>query len=382
MRKGQGLGKNSPISLSLGKENYEALIERHGQWVRWLQAFRCSCTTANNRPDIHCALCGGEGYQYRFQRTIEEVLSLFVQDGTLIELPVKHVGIIINDIRDYMGIQYTEDGRFGRYVRISGPRRPAKGERLDLSVTRPIVKTLESDRAFYKGAGNFLIGGLALTGVPGVANNRVTSADIISIGSLDNETIGVNYPVMTSKRAMAFAEAMAEPEDTDVVIAKKIEYIEPFFFIVTGQQTHEADVKFLESIQGDASMSFPECYKVGEGDIVTLLAANQVGKRTIVRGAGDIDTLPEFYIEEIKEIEDAGNKYLLGTDFTLWGTNKIRWLGDNRPIAGANYFVFYDYNPTYRVIRDYPNVRSSENQNLPRRVALKLLSTFADRKLI
>ena len=28
---GQGLGKNSPISLSLGKESYEAMIERHGQ---------------------------------------------------------------------------------------------------------------------------------------------------------------------------------------------------------------------------------------------------------------------------------------------------------------------------------------------------------------
>ena len=31
---GQGLGKNTPVVLSLGKGNYEALIALHGQWVR------------------------------------------------------------------------------------------------------------------------------------------------------------------------------------------------------------------------------------------------------------------------------------------------------------------------------------------------------------
>lgn len=40
---GVGLGKNSAVVLSLGKENYEALIERHGQWIRWRVATKCSC---------------------------------------------------------------------------------------------------------------------------------------------------------------------------------------------------------------------------------------------------------------------------------------------------------------------------------------------------
>jgi len=381
MSKGQGLGKNSPINLSLGKENYEALIERHGQWVRWLQAIKCTCTTLNNRPAINCALCGGEGYQYRFQKTIDEVLSLFVTDG-LIELPAKFNDVVIHDIRDYMGLEYTETGRFGRFVRISGPRQPGKGERIDLSVTRSIVKAFETQSVKYNGLGSFIVDGLTLAGAEGVANNRVTSADIVSIGSLENETISVTYPVSATKRAIAFAEVFDDPEETDVLIARNIEYVDPFFFVVTGQQVHESDAKFLESIQGDASMSFPECYKVGEGDVVTLLAANQVGKKSISRGTGDYDTLPEFYVESITQIEDASQTYLSGTDYVLWGTNKIRWITDNRPAAGTNYFVFYEFNPTYRVVKDYPNVRSSENQNLPRRVALKLLSTFADRKLI
>ena len=38
-----GLGKNSPIQLTLSRENYEALILRHGQYVRWLQANKCTC---------------------------------------------------------------------------------------------------------------------------------------------------------------------------------------------------------------------------------------------------------------------------------------------------------------------------------------------------
>ena len=56
-----GLGKNSPVILTLGKENYEALIDRHGQWVRWRVATKCPCATKGS-PDIHCRICGGRGY--------------------------------------------------------------------------------------------------------------------------------------------------------------------------------------------------------------------------------------------------------------------------------------------------------------------------------
>ena len=57
-----GLGRNSPIVLSLGKDNYEALIDRHGQWLRWRIAEKCSCVKGMTmQPDIHCPFCAGRG---------------------------------------------------------------------------------------------------------------------------------------------------------------------------------------------------------------------------------------------------------------------------------------------------------------------------------
>jgi len=380
--KNQGLGKNSPVHLSLGKDNYEALIERHGQWVRWLQAIRCSCTLKNGRPDIQCRLCGGEGWQYRFQKTIEETLSLVVMDGIVVELPTSYSGATVLEAHDFKGGLFKEAGRYGRFVRLAGARTPAKGERFDLTIMKPLVKKLDRAIATYLGNGCFSLDGLSIVGAAGVASDKETNADIVSIGSLKNETQAIEYAVSTTRRNLAFATVAAAPAAGDVLAATDVEYIEPAFFVVTGQQYRESDARFLEMAQGDASMSFPESYKVGEGDIVTLLAATQVGKRIISRGGGDIDALPEFYIGSIPAIESGSAIYLPNVDYMLWGANKIRWLGSNRPAAGAAYFVFYEFNPTYRVVKEFPNVRSGENQNLPRRVALKLLSTYAERKAI
>lgn len=66
---GQGLGKNTPVKLSLGKANYEALLSRHGQWIRWKTATKCSCIQYGSmQPDIKCPICKGRGITYSYQK--------------------------------------------------------------------------------------------------------------------------------------------------------------------------------------------------------------------------------------------------------------------------------------------------------------------------
>ena len=66
-----GLGKNTPIQFSLGKSNYEALIDRHGQWLRWRIAEKCSCVKGiTMQPDIHCKFCAGRGYTYTYLKNM------------------------------------------------------------------------------------------------------------------------------------------------------------------------------------------------------------------------------------------------------------------------------------------------------------------------
>ena len=62
-----GLGKDSPVVLSLGKANYEAMILRHGQWVRWRVAKKCPCIKENS-ADPQCPKCGGIGDIYDYQK--------------------------------------------------------------------------------------------------------------------------------------------------------------------------------------------------------------------------------------------------------------------------------------------------------------------------
>lgn len=377
--RGYGLQKNSPIRLSLNRENYEGLIERHGQWVRWLRASKCTCVTQNNRPDLHCTKCGGDGWIYGFQNRAMETLTLPYLEGAVVELP--YTDAIVVGIYDYMGLSYTEAARFGRFCRISGARVPNIGENLQIVLDRALLKTVPEVELIYRGSGCFEAPGLKVAGYRGVASERSAPADIVTVGSLYNITQDISYAPSEYRRNLVFS--VEEPAAGDHVIAKDIAYIEPFLFAVVGQQHKEPDWKFLELVGGEASMTFPAWAGVGEGDIITILADSQVGKIIIGKQAGIIDIIPAFYVDFVEYIEAGSAKYYSGEHFDLWGVNKIRWKDINSaPAENATMFVMYRYFPTYRVIREFPNVRSSENQNLPRRVALKLLSTFGERKSI
>lgn len=380
--RGYGLQKNSPIRLSLNRENYEGLIERHGQWVRWLRASKCTCVTQNGRPDLHCTKCGGDGWVYGFQNRATETLTLPYLDGAVVELPYTDATVV--GIYDYMGLSYNESARFGRFCRITGPRVPNIGENLQVIVDRALLKTASEVELTYQGSGCFEAAGLKVVGYRGVAAERSAPADIVAIGSLFNVTQNVSYAPSEYRRNLVFS--VEEPAAGDHVVARDVAYIEPFLFAVVGQQHKEPDWKFLESVGGEASMTFPAWAGVGEGDIITILADSQVGKQVIDRLPGAFDTIPAFYVDSIEYIEAGSMKYYPGVHFDLWGANKIRWRSIVAPgvfpAEKSVMFVLYRYYPTYRVIREFPNVRSSENQNLPRRVALKLLSTFAERKSI
>ena len=45
---------------------YNSVIDRHGQWFRWLRGITCPCiTTETAQPNINCTLCKGEGRIYK-----------------------------------------------------------------------------------------------------------------------------------------------------------------------------------------------------------------------------------------------------------------------------------------------------------------------------
>jgi hypothetical protein len=138
---GWGLGKNSPVILSLGKANFEALIDRHGQWVRWRIARKCPCLTETGQPDIHCEKCGGSGDIYDCQRQYTDTLRLGVRNN-IIELSDPDCEVLkVYDARGRM-FSFVKTGPFLEI--IDEENRLKQNEILELLIRKSIVKRLEA----------------------------------------------------------------------------------------------------------------------------------------------------------------------------------------------------------------------------------------------
>jgi hypothetical protein len=74
---------------------------------------------------------------------------------------------------------------------------------------------------------------------------------------------------------------------------------------------------------------------------------------------------------------DNDLEYESGVDYIITGMNKIKWIGE-RPACGSAYSVRYIERPTYTVAKSLPQLRTSENQRLPRKALLQYLSVYAE----
>ncbi|MGP1414498.1 MAG: hypothetical protein ACTTJ6_01005 [Treponema sp.] len=118
-------------------------------------------------------------------------------------------------------------------------------------------------------------------------------------------------------------------------------------------------------------------YDVSENDIITVLTGHTTNKIVMKKVLGD-DVIPEYFVENIVSLETKDKSYNEGKDFIIVGTNKIHWIVDEKPKQQENMSITFRYNPTYRVSQSIANLRTSENQRLPKKVILKQLSTFQE----
>jgi hypothetical protein len=368
LRNINGLSKGSPINLSLTRGNYEALIDRHGQYIRWMMADKCPCSLRSGRPDYNCPYCGGDGIRYSFQRTkivtAERATMAMTDTVQLLCPPGSCVSVrrITNGKKDFTPGEIMN----GNMVRIVGET-PARWDAIE--VTYEMTDEVEvTAPATYLGKNLFRVG------VPDADTvHGGVSPDIVAVLRFENVTTGQVFADVTPSRGMIRVNGdplTVEPAD---VFRAQVRYIPPRKFLLVGQAANLVEQQWLDHVGGDASLSFPNEYRVSEGDVVTALVGMTYSKAIMTRSGEEIDRIPEWYIHSITKIETLGREYVQGVDFILYDRNRIWWIGDG-PAAGENYYIMFAYHQTYKVLKDFPNTRSSENQLLPRRVALKLMN--------
>lgn len=396
---GQGLGRNSPVQLSLGKDNYCALIERHGQWIRWRTASKCSCVKMPSmQPDIHCKICGGTGFTYSFQKdqVVFESVMQNLNDGIL-EISETNKDCELIRVYDFDGITYENAEKLGKYIYLNSTHNIRKGVYFNIIMRRKTVKTIDKAVAI-KGNNNFYT-------VPGLKSKRSnvdgvyyeSSGDIIAIGKI-TDSEGIEYIpeefrldtfVIKPKTITEEIEGKTEIKEWPIaepLTVENVEYVPPFIFALLNQELSKADMESMVEVQGDAMVTFPFECDVSNDDVLTVLAGSYTNKEVIARSDFETDTLGVYFIYDIVNCSGIVNNerfdFVQGRDFILVGTNKIKWLESAvaYPDTGDGYSITYHVLPTYKVVKQIPNLRTSENQRFPKKAIVKIFTTYQENK--
>jgi hypothetical protein len=292
-----GLGKNSPVVLKLGRSNYEALVERHGQWVRWRTARKCPCVTAENEPDVHCEKCGGSGDVYGFQEFYSETLSLNVRDN-IMELPAEYADCEILKAYDSKGGEFAFR-KTGGFAEITGGAREIKrNETINLLVRQPAVKRL--DFAVLEKTGNGFYRVCGAETPPSKLEGAYYKApgDVIKAERAETAE-GETVEIKGYRQNMILADSEA-----GTLFAFGVDYILPRKFIVLSQNLSKADERLVSAHNGEAVCVFPYMFDVAENDCITVLSGTVTAKALFSgRGGNTDDIIPEFFVAGVESLE-------------------------------------------------------------------------------
>lgn len=358
---GQGLGKNTPVVLTLGRDNYEALIARHGQWVRWRVATKCPCVGKGGHPDLHCPKCAGLGVTYGIQPSADVSETVF-SDGTgVVEVSGEYKDATLIRVYDDEGREYPGARKVDQYISLGD--KIAKGSYITITMRRDTVKSRDAVLT-YLGAGYYQVEGLTVSNPSLVSHSAPCDLVEVKISG------GGNYRALELRQDKVLVEGDGWPQE----LRARVKYVEPFVFVILNQELSKADSNMMLDCAGDAVVSFPYCYDVAVDDVITVLSGAYTKKVVLTRKSG-FDVIPSYFVNSVTACVGKEDVYKEGKDFILVGSNRIKWL---RPLPQEPYSVTYSALPTYKVVKSIPQIRTSENQRMPKKAILKLYDTYGE----
>lgn len=394
-----GLQRGSPVQLSLSKDNYVALLERHGQWTRWRTAQKCSCVQwGTMQADIHCKICAGRGFTYSYQKSqvVSQIIPLNNTQGIL-EVSAENKDCELIEVYDYYGKRFKQATKHGEYVYLNTEDKLVKNVYYTVIMRKSTEKYLESATAEKNEYGFYTI--------PDLTNKKAnvdglyysSASDIVAIKTIVDAN-GVEYEpkeFRLNKFRIEPKTEIVQDEDTGENIEQVIEiaepvkafgitYVPPFVFAILNQNLSKADLQAVAEMQGDGVCTFPYECDVASDDVLTVLSGSFTQKEILLRQDFEVDVIGAYFVYDIVSCTGIKNgqviEYKQGEDFILTGINRIKWNEDseNCPEIGDTYSIVYHVLPTYKVVKEIPQLRTSENQRFPKKVVVKLFNTYSD----
>jgi hypothetical protein len=314
----------------------------------------------------------------------------------IVEVSEEYADCELDFIYDYKGIVFQNAVKTGKYITLNSETPIVKGTYVYAVMTKKTVAQVSEAACENEGGGYYRVSGLRSRrdGIDGLYHTA--PGDIIKIDKIVDAT-GVEYhikefrtdlfllgdPIMPETTEPAENEEPAPaplPEITEPLTAYGVEYIPPFIFALSNQNLTKADTEAMINNHVEAVVTFPYNCDVAESDVLTVLSGAVIEKDIIKRVSGNDDTLAAFFVQDVISCIGADREYKQGVDFILTGTNRIRWICEDAPEPHENYSVSYKVNPTYVVIKEIPQLRTSENQRLPKKVVVKWYTSYSEKK--
>lgn len=306
-----------------------------------------------------------------------------VDSSGVIELDSEYESCSLKRVYDSNGNEYPNAEKQGLYLLLNSSELPIKGSYVTAVMTDAILYTVESADCEKIGAGYYRVKGLrsAKTNIEGLYHS--VPGDIESIGKIIDAN-GVEYTAKELRQDTFYIEPTLDEDEEEVEIAEpltvqNVSYLPPFLFVILSQNLKEADENLVQKLNGDAVLTFPWNCDVSNDDVITVLSGTYTQKDIVKKKDADYDVIEAYFVDEIVSCVGTEREYVPGTDFILCGANYIKWLCDDCPEDGENYSITYRVFPTYKVVQNIPQIRTSENQRMPKKAVIKLLSTYGEK---
>ena len=369
-----------PLQADPAKQN--AVLERHGQWVRVLQTRACPCIT-NGKEELFCPVCEGLGFLYSFQRNlriVEEPHTLHEKNNRIMTdlYPIRNVEKVTKILNKIQGgnVNYQIAKFDDKYIEITGANLPLKHEKILVTYEYDRWNNVYNEHPIVENPYTLHVRECKIDTTLN-QNPQEIYGDITEVFRVFNRTKNWNYTVEHFfKQTILLDKKIPNTpaiEPGDII---EVDYSYCPTLLITSQSLQSSDnvqQKWFNIAVGDVEASFPYQIQLKKGDLVTFLFAEKPVDEIYSKNGADIDVLNSFDVSKILEdiIDAEGKVYKDKIDFFLYDYNKIKWIG-NRPAPGVKFSVIYTARPTYVVFDKEPESITSENKQFPKRAQLRL----------
>lgn len=312
-------------------------------------------------------------------------------ESGIIELAEAYADFPLVKCYDSAGRTYESAVKTGNFITLNAAIPPEKGAYVTAVMTENLLKTLEEAEAVSIGGGFYRVQGLrsSKTGIEGLSHT--VPADIEKIGAIMDDEGNV-FSAKTLRQDCFLVEPIEKDEvnphtgktETRVIeppaklAVQGVSYIPPFTFVLLNQNLSKSDAAVMQELNGDAVLIFPYAYDVAADDVITVLSGTYTQKSVVAKKDAEFDIIPSYFVDCVVSCTGREKEYAAGADFILTGTNYLKWLCADCPEDGEPYALTYKVFPTYKVVKSISQLRTSENQRMPKKAVVKLYDTYGE----